>query len=274
MKIILITKRSAWEQYAQNQNVFGKLGKDAINRAKESHERQDLANKTLQELLTKFNIKPWLIHGAETAFDASNANLVITLGGDGTLLSASHNLGKETPLLGINSDPLFSVGHFCIKLEDLTEKFFKSALDKPKISKVSRMHVSVAGKTVSKRVLNEALFSHTCPAAMTKFTMNDNLFACSGVWVGTGAGSTGALLSAGGKIQSINSPKLQAVIREPFNLDKNISTNLFESELALTSKIGDATLYLDGPFLRIPVGFDQKVNFKISGDYLSLVKVN
>jgi NAD+ kinase len=39
-------------------------------------------------------------------------DLVVTLGGDGTLLWASHLVGPETPMLAINSAPRTSVGYF------------------------------------------------------------------------------------------------------------------------------------------------------------------
>lgn len=34
-----------------------------------------------------------------------NVDLVVTIGGDGTLLQASHLLNDSIPLLGVNSDP-------------------------------------------------------------------------------------------------------------------------------------------------------------------------
>ncbi len=37
---------------------------------------------------------------------------MITVGGDGTLLAASHSV-RDVPILGINSAPGYSVGFFC-----------------------------------------------------------------------------------------------------------------------------------------------------------------
>jgi NAD+ kinase len=275
MKVILVTKRSTWDQYHLNPGAFGKLGKESLKRAKASHLRQERSLEVVLGTLKKLGVKPWVITGPETAFDASGAELVVTLGGDGTLLSASHNVGKNTPLLGINSDPVFSVGHFCGATGDTAEKMLNRiyGVKGVPLTYVTRMDVSVGGKLVAKRILNEALFSHTCPAAMTRLRLKDEKYACSGVWIGTGAGSTGAIVSAGGKVLPPTSKRLQAVIREPCQAiqPSGPTKPIFGSTLTLVSQTPDATLYLDGPFLRVPVGYDQKVVFRVSPDYLSLV---
>ena len=51
--------------------------------------------------------------------------LVISLGGDGTLLHASHHVGGDVLLLGINSCPAHSVGHMC----PITPKFTEKTID-------------------------------------------------------------------------------------------------------------------------------------------------
>jgi len=279
MKVILVTKRSLWDQYHLNPGAFGKLGRESLQRAKDSHFNQERSTGIVLKAFQTLGVKPWIIQGSETSFDASDAALVVTLGGDGTLLSASHHIGHKTPLLGINSDPMFSIGHFCAGVSGVSEKLIRKALTKPRISRVTRMQVSLGKKIISKRVLNEALFSHTCPAAMTRLKLREKVgkfftdytYACSGVWIGTGAGSTGAIASAGGKVIPATSKQLQAVIREHCGAKPGQSSVLLQSEFSLVSKSADATLYLDGPFLRVPVGFDQRVVFRLSKDYLSLV---
>lgn len=271
MKIIVVLKKSMWTQYHQNPDAFGKMGKESLSRAKASHDRHTWSVERVLQSIPK-GIKPWIVEGSETAFDASNAQLVITVGGDGTLLSTSHHVGKIPPLLGVNSDPTFSVGHFCaFNGSDPLGGIIKRALTKPKIKKITRMAIKIGQKVISRRVLNEALFSHTCPAAMTRLNLGTDRFACSGVWVGTGAGSTGAIASAGGKTMSPTSKSLQAVIREHCRAKPGASPTWLKSAFTLVSKTHDATLYLDGPFLRVPVSFDEKVTFSVSPEYLSLV---
>jgi len=290
MKVILITKRSTWDQYHLSPGAFGRLGKESLKRAKASHFWQERSLETVMGVFNrKLGIKPWVITGPETGFDSSDADLVVTLGGDGTLLSASHHVGRNIPLLGVNSDPVFSVGHFCGAVSGSIEKVLlrmwgKSTLPRTPFgealrmtTKVTRMEILVGNKVISKRVLNEALFSHTCPAAMTRLKIGGERYDCSGVWIGTGAGSTGAIVSAGGKVLAPTSKRLQAVIREHCQARTlagelvPVTKPIFGEVLTLVSQTPDATLYLDGPFLRVPVGYDQKVVFRVSKDYLSLV---
>lgn len=271
MKVIVVVKKSTWEQYHQNSGAFGRMNPSSLKRARSSHDRQEKSAQVVYKTLEGLGIKPWIVSGAETAFNAENADLVIALGGDGTLLSASHHVGSKPPLLGINSDPVFSRGHFCAATAANAGPAIMSALKKPKIKKVTRLEIKIGKVLVSKRVLNEALFSHTCPAAMTRLTLGKDRFACSGVWIGTGAGSTGAIASAGGTILDPTSRWLQAVIREHCGAKPGKSPTFLHSNFVLTSKTPDATLYLDGPFLRVPVSYDEKVTFKVSPDHLSLV---
>lgn len=271
MKVIVVLKKSTWTQYHQSPEQFGRMGKESLRRAKASHARHMWSVERVLESIPR-GIKPWIVEGAETAFDGSNAQLVIAVGGDGTLLSASHHIGKTPPLLGVNSDPVFSRGHFCAcTANDPLVGIISRSLDKPKVKKITRMAIQVGKKVISRRVLNEALFSHTCPAAMTRLTLDKTRYACSGVWVGTGAGSTGAIASAGGTTLSPVSKNLQAVIREHCGAKPGTSPSFLKPGFTLVSKTPDATLYLDGPFLRVPVGFDERVSFSVSPDHLSLV---
>ena len=57
-------------------------------------------------------LKVLMVERAHAMFDASDADLVVAVGGDGTLLAASHNV-VDVPILGVNSAPGHSVGFFC-----------------------------------------------------------------------------------------------------------------------------------------------------------------
>ena len=62
------------------------------------------------------NAKLGVTHEVRSVDDEApivGARLVVTVGGDGTLLAASHLVGGGVPVVGINSSPRSSVGFFC-----------------------------------------------------------------------------------------------------------------------------------------------------------------
>jgi len=148
-------------------------------------------------------------------------DLIITLGGDGTLLWTSHFVGKGVPIVAINSAPASSVGYFAAgdrgRLEETLDLAVRGAL---KPTRLSRMRVDVDGETISARVLNDILYSHSCPAATTRYEITHQgrteRHRSSGIWIGPAAGSTAAQRSAGGKVLPIASKKIQFVVREPY----------------------------------------------------------
>lgn len=270
-RVIVVLKRSTWDQLSGSKRGFEDLGSAAVQRAKRVHLRHLKSVNTVLGILQTQRFRITLVEGPEKDFRVPmSTKMVITVGGDGTLLAASHKVPTGIPILGVNSDPETSRGFLCAAhAKDvkgvLLAKNFRSFL-----KKVTRLEVRLDGQVLSRRVLNEALFSHACPAAMTKFVLGRERYGCSGLWVGTGAGSTGAMLSAGGKDYSPEDRELQAIIREPYHVTKS-ETDLFGKRFKLISKINEGVLYLDGPFLKFPVSYEQRVDFTVSTEPLLMV---
>jgi len=275
MRVIVVAKKSSYTQIGEDKATQNLLLKPALKKARAVHQRHHAVLDEVLSVLKRAGIRPWVLDGAGTAFGTASVDLVITVGGDGTLLAASHYIEKGIPVLGINSDPKTSVGHFCALKGPLTPELIK--FNFPRIQ-VTRMEVLVRGNSVAKRVLNEALFSHACPAATSNFKLGSlrrmRDYKCSGVWVGTGAGSTGALRSAGGHLQKMTSKTLQAVVRELYDPDRALinPTRIKGPEIKAVSKMTEAVLYLDGPFLQVPVGLGDTVTFRISKEPLTLLR--
>jgi NAD+ kinase len=229
------------------------------------------------ETLEGLGVKTLLLHGAQAEFDPVGALLIVTVGGDGTLLAASHHV-NEVPLLGVNSAPRYSVGFFCAARGKEVPTMLRRALEgKLPSVKLSRMAVAINGQRRSSRVLNEALFCHAIPAATSRYIVrygdDTEEQRSSGVWVGTAAGSTAATRSAGGKVLPFASRNLQLVIREPYAESKrtvHLNHIIFDptESLELLSKMEDARLYLDGPYRQIPVGLGDRVIFSVSDEPL------
>lgn len=172
-----------------------------------------------------------------------NVDLVVTIGGDGTLLRASHFLNDSIPLLGVNSDPTQpqevrefgnefdatrSSGYLCAATVKNFEQILNNILeDRTAPSEVSRMSIRVNSIPLSTYALNDVLIADPCPASVSRFSFrirkdgqsSSSLVNCrsSGLRVSTAAGSTAAMLSAGGFAMPALSKDLQYMVREPIS---------------------------------------------------------
>jgi NAD+ kinase len=209
-----------------------------------------------------------------------NFDLVITLGGDGTLLRASHLVGKR-PMLAINTAPRDSVGYFCGGTRDDLEEVLVSALNGtlPGVQ-LTRMQIQLDGQVVARRVLNDMLFSHECPAATTRYLVKHGAVEedqkSSGLWVGPAAGSTAAQRSAGGRVLPPSSEDLQYVVREPYmpnGTKYRLIRGLIKRDevLTLTSKVHGAFLYVDGPHKRQRVEMGSEITLSRSPETLTVL---
>jgi NAD+ kinase len=214
-----------------------------------------------------------------------DVELVVTVGGDGTLLWASRWVGPGIPIMAINSAPRDSVGHFCAgtkgKVREALEAAFAGKLRR---TELTRMEVELEGDVLSKRVLNDALFAHASPAATTRYLLEHRAGGeriveeqkSSGIWVGPAAGSTAAQLSAGGQVLPIDSKSLQYVVREPYLRPEGsyrLTRGLVEAgdELVIRSKVREGRVFLDGPHHSHDVRMGARLVMRKSDEPLSLL---
>ncbi|HEX4517741.1 MAG TPA: NAD(+)/NADH kinase [Polyangiaceae bacterium] len=226
-KIFVVAKRTAHRLYGHHANVKKLVARKdiAVARMRRAHDDHEA---TLQEV--RAAIKTLGAHA--TYYDGSRsklrgkADLVVTVGGDGTLLGASHQIAHDTPVLGINSAPADSVGFFCGGQKGRVLEAIRGALSgtMPRVE-LARMRVECNDKLVHDRVLNEALFCHELPAGTSRYILRVHDAhggvaveeqKSSGVWVGPAAGSTAAQRSAGGRVLPLTSRRLQFVVREAY----------------------------------------------------------
>lgn len=203
-----------------------------------------------------------------------NFDLIITVGGDGTVLHASHSI-ERAPVLAVNSSPVSSVGFFTCT----DAAHFGACLDavlrgELEPISLSRMEARVNDNIVTDRALNDVLFCHDCPASTTRYLLKFNGKSedqlSSGVWVATAAGSTAAIRAAGGSPLPPHSKQLQFAVREPIpsggghsrrrpTLIKGIVEE--GKTFAIHSKTDAAMLYVDGPHVVFSVSFGDEVSF-------------
>jgi NAD+ kinase len=281
----VVAKRSAYGRFldeGEDPRIRQLLrrGDPSVRRWQKAHNDHVRTIERVQETLDQYGAVSWVLHGPQTEFDASGAELVVTVGGDGTLLSASHHV-LDTPILGVNSAPSHSVGFFCAgRLGNIKRLLHEALSGKLASVDLTRMAVDVDGQKVSSRVLNEALFCHASPAATSRYILKaggrSEEHRSSGVWVGTAAGSTGALQSAGGRVMPLLSRRLQVVVREPYQGErKPYVLQQFEvperRSAVIQNKMRDAYLFLDGPYRRVRVEIGETMTFSASDQPLRVL---
>jgi NAD+ kinase len=281
-RVVVVAKRSAYNKFVEEDQdprarELIRRADPTVRRWRSAHENHLATVQRVSQVLDELNARKWILHGPQEAFDPADADLVVSVGGDGTLLAASHNI-SETPILGVNSSPSHSIGFFCAATRRTVRNLLTRAL-RGELTRVTltRMCVEVEGRIVSKRVLNEALFCHAIPAATSRYILHCRRRReeqrSSGIWVGTAAGSTGAMRSAGGEILPLGSEQLQFVVREPYQGElkpyvmQRMTVNKDE-RILLHNKMNDAWLFLDGPFKKVAVRLGETVGFKTSDEPL------
>jgi NAD+ kinase len=208
-------------------------------------------------------------------------DLIVTLGGDGTLLWASHLADSSTPMLAINSAPDTSVGYFCAGDGHNVDEVLAAALGGSlKSSRLARMRVDVGDNVISTRVLNDALYCHESPAATSRYILeyggDQERQMSSGVWIGPAAGSTAAIRSAGGKVLPTGSQKIQFVIREPYrgvdNRYRLVKGMVPRGEaITITSRMTKGRIFLDGTQKVYAISIGDRVRMTLSDEPLTLL---
>jgi NAD+ kinase len=283
--VALVVKRSAYTRALErpDDRMHGLLerGDPSVKNVMATHEEHTATVAEVKAALAEEGADVTRIRSY--TFEGNDFDLVITVGGDGTLLRASHNL-SETPVLGINSAPSTSVGFFCGARSGEIAAAIKAAMrGKLKRAELNRMQVWVNDEVVHARVLNDALFCHQSPAATSRYIIRygsvEEEHKSSGFWVGPAAGSTAAQRSAGGKVLPLASKQLQLVAREPYTptgapykLGRVLVKR--ETELEVRSKSRRMRLYLDGPGTMVRVNLGDVVRFASSPEPLRLLGIS
>jgi NAD kinase len=156
--------------------------------------------------------------------DLNGMDLIVSIGGDGTALSASHFL-VDKPLLAVNSDPEKSEGALTtITLDELTKKLEEIKSGKMKVEKLERIEVDINGKLQNPLALNEVFIANKKAYLMSKYKIMlkregkliEEEQKSSGLIFSTGTGSTAWFKSAGAEPFSAQARYIKMLVREPY----------------------------------------------------------
>ncbi|MEP6818537.1 MAG: NAD(+)/NADH kinase [bacterium] len=211
---------------------------------------------------------------------AVNADLILVLGGDGTMIATARVMGDtEVPVLGVNYGGLGYLAEFRIEelyaaLESILDGNYR--LDKRVMLAIElvRGDESVARN----RVLNDVVINKSALARIIEIEayLNQqfvNAFRADGLIVSTPTGSTAYNLSAGGPIIF---PSMDAVVITPicpFTLSNRpiVVPDDSSIELRLKTDQENVTLTLDGQ-VGLPLKVDDRVVIHKSKTTFNLVQ--
>ncbi|MCB9771733.1 MAG: NAD(+)/NADH kinase [Candidatus Omnitrophica bacterium] len=280
--ILILYKQSTYKYFFQNQTAKTRESKKSAAVARRflnTHLQHYRTLSKVENFLKKEGLKyTKMLRGGTKDF--SKYDLIITIGGDGTFLEGATHVTSQL-MLGINSDPKWSVGRFCSADNRNFAKFIIAILQsKAKVCSLNRMKITFRKNQKSILALNDILICHKNPAAMSRYYLEfENVREeqrSSGIWVATAAGSTGATRSAGGKVLPEKSMALQFIVRELY-LGK--SQKLYHKKAVFKSKSGlkvvslmeGGIIYVDGSHISYPFPFSEEISIKSSVFPLKMV---
>ncbi len=182
-----------------------------------------------------------------------DADLVICIGGDGTILKTLHLLRKNTPVVGID---MGAVGFLASVLPEKAVTTISKLLEGFRTEKRMRISVAVNDEVMPVSAINEVVVVTSRPSKMIHFSIfvDDReleRLRADGVIFATPTGSTAYAMSAGGPIVD---PRMDACIivpLAPFTLSARPSVVSMESEIKLELlDAEEAELIIDGQFYR------------------------
>jgi NAD+ kinase len=235
--------------------------------------------KEIESSLQLSHPKPMLNFVEPEGF-ASQTELVICLGGDGTLLRVARLVGEnEVPILGVNLGGLgFLTETTLNELDRVLEEVIRGAYKKDEREILKAAVIRRGEKMAEFTVLNEAVINKGALARIIDIEVTINgehltTFKADGLIISTPTGSTAYNLSAGGPIVH---PSLQCIIITP--ICSHTLTNRpivipddVEIQALLRTKQQEVYLTLDGQ-QGFPLEFEDIVTLRKAPSPIFLVK--
>jgi len=281
MSILVISKKTNFDQYqdiVKKHVDQGFLSEDEwVNLLKE-HEEHYVTLDELQKALKQRRISSEKII-RDIVWPKKKFNLVITVGGDGTFLTASQQIKEgKIPIAGIRSS-CHSVGQLCsfnkTNIEHLLDQFLSHSLHIIEHTRLRAevFHVSSNCWKTTRPVLNDFLFANIDPSCTTRYRFHVNDHSedqkSSGIWIATPTGSTAAIKAAGGKV--INNPaeeRSQYFVRElykPPKVKKNLLKKGFfhpeHDRVEIKNSCKHAIIAMDGQHGKVNLNYGDRIRF-------------
>src|SRR3954470_9537821 len=171
---LVVYKKSAWEQHVAGGKA-GAVADAATRRAMlRAHKDNERALVEVKRGLEKAGIHFRATARAELLEKRPNGDapdLIVSVGGDGTFLAASHHV-SDGLILGVNSSPQHSVGFFCAcTRENFAETLGGVASGKVKVVELARLEIHINQERLPHLALNDVLITHQNPGATSRYAL-------------------------------------------------------------------------------------------------------
>lgn len=257
-------------------------GRRLAGAVEDAAREQERTLTTLHEALSRLGVTPVTVSvdaiGARDRRAIARAALVISVGGDGTLLTASHWVTGGA-LLGVNSAPRSSVGFLALaRRSNLARILAQIASGALLPQSVARLEAELEGRLLTP-ALNDILIAHEQPAATSRYRLHlgrrKEDHRSSGLWIATAAGSTAGIRSAGGQPMPLDSRRLQFRARELYRAHGRgaaLETGFVEpgQELIVESAMAAGWLFTDGSRMATRFPFGATAVFRVAEQPLRL----
>ncbi|MFH0978366.1 MAG: NAD(+)/NADH kinase [Candidatus Woesearchaeota archaeon] len=172
----------------------------------------------VEDVLDSHDIGHTVIHRSRLAQRFFKGNdLVIVVGGDGTLLRTSHFVKDKTPVLGVNCNVKVNEGFFMrANRDNFAGRLLRILKGKNRLLKLHRLEVTLNNKLLPELALNDVFLGDHKSYHVARYWLDNEYQKSSGVIVSTAAGSYSWYKSAGGKPLALGSSKFAFKVREPY----------------------------------------------------------
>jgi NAD kinase len=245
--ILVLCKKSVYDLYGNSKDASTRAytkRKDSVgDHLRLGHDTHHSSLDMITESLEKSEHNYSLFTRGE--FDMKNLNdydLVITVGGDGTLFDVARYLDSSIPIMGVNSNPIIggSVGFTCHCTAGEFDEVINNLYAQP-ITIASRLKVNLNGKTLPENSLNEISFipsdgfdmfryRATIDGVVLKSLDGNDRLRSGGVLVSSTTGSTAWINEVGGEVMLDDYGLIQIRDREIKNATSRYSSQVVEIE--------------------------------------------
>ena len=282
-RILVIYKNSTYQHHfsgagqpqgrAQVPSLFAR-------RFKNTHDRHYQSLNHILALLKAHGLPFRAVPRGRKGVNSAQYDLIITVGGDGTFLEGARHATRQL-ILGVNSDPQWSVGRFCCADRDsFAAMLQRICAGQAPVRCLTRIALRMGTTALPLTAVNDLLICHRNPAAMSRYVLRLGRISeehrSSGLWISTPAGASGAMRSAGGRRQGLTGQQLQYRARELYTGPGQryaLATGLLgpRQKIRLVSLMKEGMIYVDGSHVEIPFPFGQPLTVYRAAAPLRLV---